>query len=420
MKILVIGSGRREHALVKSFKLSPLVSEIHVIPGSDGMAQEALCHPEISWKNFESIKHFCLQFNIDFVMIGPEDPLVAGLTDYLRQHGIHAVGPDIEAAQLEGSKITSKQFMIDAKISTAFSKVVQSIQDIKTHLPLFTPPYVLKADGLCAGKGVFICDTEAELINAAELLFEKKIFQKAGEKALLEQFTKGFEISLILLTNGSDYHILPLAQDHKRLMDNQKGPNTGGMGTVAPVELEPSVMKILIEQVVEPSISQIRKQQMTYRGLLFIGLMMTEEGPSVLEYNTRFGDPETQVLLPLIESDTADLFYHLAKGELKKIHYKKASAACVVKSALGYPDTPRTGDKITGLPIEDSATGWVIFSAVKKEDQQYFTNGGRVLSAVGVGANLSEALKEAYRIANQVSWSDCHQRSDIGAAQLKN
>jgi len=414
MKILVIGSGGREHAIIKSFKHSPLVHEIHAIPGSDGMAQEALCHPEISWKNFDSIKKFCLQFNIDFVMIGPEDPLVAGLTDDLREHGILVVGPDREAAQLEGSKIKSKQFMIDAGIPTAFSKVVESVQDVKNHLHQFTPPYVLKADGLCAGKGVLICDTESELIEAAESMFEKKIFHTAGERALLEQFTSGYELSLILLTNGTDYELLPLAQDHKRLFDHQKGPNTGGMGTVAPIEIEKSKLDQIIEKVVRPSIKQIQKQQMTYRGVLFIGLMMTDKGPSVLEYNTRFGDPETQVLLPLIESDTADLFFHLSKGTLKKIHYKKTAAACVVKSAIGYPESPRTGDTITGLPIEDSTTGWVIFSAVKKINQQYITNGGRVLSCVGVGTNLQEAIHEAYRLSEKIKWSDCHQRSDIG------
>lgn len=419
MKILVIGSGGREHALVKSFQHSPLVSEIHAIPGSDGMAQEALCHPELSWKNFDSIKQFCLQFNIDFVMIGPEDPLVAGLTDYLREHGILAVGPDHEAAQLEGSKIKSKQFMIDAGIPTAFSTMVQSVQDVQMHLHQFTPPYVLKADGLCAGKGVLICDTEAELVNAAQLLFEKKIFGAAGAKALLEQFTPGYELSLILLTNGVDYEVLPLVQDHKRLNDQQQGPNTGGMGAVAPVDIEKATLDQLIQKVILPSIKQIQKQQMTYRGVLFIGLMMTDQGPSVLEYNTRFGDPETQVLLPLIESDTADLFFHLAKGVLKKIQYKKASAACVVKSAVGYPETPRTGDKIHGLPVEDSATGWVIYSAVKKSDRQFYTNGGRVLSCVGVGTNLKEALQEAYRLSEKINWQDCHQRNDIGHGQLK-
>lgn len=419
MKILVIGSGGREHAIVKSFKHSALVQEIHAIPGSDGMAQEALCHPDISWKNFESIKKFCLQFNIDFVMIGPEDPLVAGLTDELRQHGILVVGPDREAAQLEGSKIKSKQFMIDAGIPTAFSVVVESVQDVKMNLHKFTPPYVLKADGLCAGKGVFICDTELELIQASELMFDKKIFQSAGEKALLEQFTKGYELSLILLTNGIEFELLPLAQDHKRLFDHQKGPNTGGMGAVAPIEIEKSLMFQIIEKVVRPSIQQIQKEQMTYRGVLFIGLMMTENGPSVLEYNTRFGDPETQVLLPLIESDTADLFFQLSKGTLKKIHYKSAATACVVKAANGYPEAPKLGDPINGLPIQDSATGWVIFSAIKKSNHQYLTNGGRVLSCVGIGSNLKDAVQEAYRISAQIEWFGCHQRSDIGHDQLK-
>jgi phosphoribosylamine--glycine ligase len=415
VKILIIGSGGREHALVKAFKLSPQVGEVHVIPGSDGMSQEALCHPHISWNNFSSVIQFCNQFAIDFVMIGPEDPLVSGLTNALRQHGILTVGPDQEAAQLEGSKIFSKNFMKTAGVPTAFSIEVDSVSKTLEALPQFTAPYVLKADGLCAGKGVFICKNQDELKSAAELLFEKKIFGNAGSKALLEQFTPGFELSLLVLTNGQTFEILPIAQDHKRLNDHQTGPNTGGMGTVAPVQISETIKTQIIDQVIKPSIAEIEKRQMTYRGVLFIGLMMTDHGPSVLEYNTRLGDPETQVILPLLGNDVAELFYSLSKGKLESLKFKSLAATCVVKSSAGYPDSPSLGDPIEGLPFQDSPNGWVILSAVKKHGHQFVTNGGRVLGCVGIAETSKKATEEAYLIASKIKWKGCHQRNDIGA-----
>lgn len=414
MKILIIGSGGREHALVKAFKLSPQVGEVHVIPGSDGMSQEALCHPHISWNNFSSVIQFCNQFAIDFVMVGPEDPLVSGLTNALRQHGILTVGPDQEAAQLEGSKIYSKNFMRDAGIPTAFSIEVDSVSKTLEALPQFTAPYVLKADGLCAGKGVFICKNEAELKSAAEFLFDKKIFGSAGSKALLEQFTSGYEISVLILTNGKSFEILPIAQDHKRLNDHQTGPNTGGMGTVAPIQISEILKNQIIEKVIKPSIVEIEKRQMTYRGVLFIGLMVTDQGPSVLEYNTRLGDPETQVILPLLNNDVAELFFSLSKGKLDTLKYRNLAATCVIKSSAGYPDSPSLGDAIDGLPFQDTPNGWVILSAVKKQGHQYFTNGGRVLGCVGIAESSKKATEEAYLIASKINWKGCHQRNDIG------
>lgn len=414
MRILIIGSGGREHALVKAFKLSPSVGEVHVIPGSDGMAQEALCHPHISWSDFPSVVQFCNQFAIDFVMIGPEDPLVSGLTNALRQHGILTVGPDQEAAQLEGSKIFSKNFMKAAGIPTAFSVEVDSVSKTLEALPQFTSPYVLKADGLCAGKGVFICKNQDELKLAAELLFEKKIFGKAGTKALLEQFTSGYELSLLILTNGQSFEILPIAQDHKRLNDHQTGPNTGGMGTVAPVQISETLKSQIIDQVIKPSITEIEKRQMTYRGVLFIGLMMTDLGPSVLEYNTRLGDPETQVILPLLGNDVAELFFSLSKGKLEPLKHRNLAATCVVKSSAGYPDSPSLGDVIEGLPFQDTPNGWVILSAVKKQGHQFLTNGGRVLACVGIAETSKKATEEAYLIAAKIKWKGCHQRNDIG------
>lgn len=418
MKILIIGSGGREHALVKAFKLSPLVTEIHAIPGSDGMSTEALCHPNYQWRDFESIVQFCIQYTIDFVMIGPEDPCVLGLTDYLRERGILVIGPDKQASQLEGSKIFSKNFMLQAKVPTAHAKVVESVEQALCESQGFTPPYVLKADGLCAGKGVFICDNQDELKNAASQLFEKKIFGQAGNKALLEQFTPGYELSVLLLTNGTDFQMLPIAQDHKRLLDGQKGPNTGGMGTVAPLEISKKLYEKIIEQVILPTLHELQRRQMLYRGVLFIGLMVNSESPSVLEYNTRFGDPETQVILPLLDTDIAKLFFELSKGNLKTFNTKNLHAACVIKASHGYPEEPKIGDTINGLPNSDTTTSWVIHAGTKKRQGQFVTHGGRVLGCVGIGQSLEAALVEAYQLAGKISWEGSHQRSDIGRTKM--
>ena len=414
MKILVIGGGGREHSLVKAFKLSPLVTEIHAIPGSDGISKEALSHPNIDWHNFESIVQFCVQYNIDFVMIGPEDPCVLGLSDYLRERGIFVVAPDKQAAQLEGSKIFSKEFMNRAGVPTARSVVVDSVTSCLEKYRSFTPPYVLKADGLCAGKGVFICNTQEELKSAAEDLFEKRIFGNAGARALLEQFTSGYELSVLLLTNGRDFQLLPIAQDHKRLFDNQKGPNTGGMGTVAPLKVSPELMNQIVENVIRPTIQEIEKSQMLYRGILFIGLMVNENGPSVLEYNTRFGDPETQVILPLIDADTAQLLFELSKGILKNFKFKAGAAACVIKAAEGYPENPIKGDLIHGLPNSDDSSNWVIHAGTRKTSEGFVTQGGRVLGCVGIGESIKTAVEMAYRLSNKITWRGCHQRTDIG------
>jgi phosphoribosylamine--glycine ligase len=414
MKILVIGSGGREHALVKAFKLSPRVTEIHAIPGSDGISREALCHTEIEWRNFESIVHFCIHYNIDFVMIGPEDPCVLGLSDFLRERGIFVVAPDKQAAQLEGSKIFSKDFMLRAGVPTAKSVVVDSVSTCLEQSQNFTPPYVLKADGLCAGKGVFICDSKEELKAAAIELFEKQIFGKAGARALLEQFTPGYELSVLLLTNGRDFELLPIAQDHKRLLDGQNGPNTGGMGTVAPLVVSSELMHQIVERVVRPSILEIEKSLMLYRGILFIGLMVNENGPSVLEYNTRFGDPETQVILPLLDSDVAELLFELSKGNLRKIKIKAGATACVIKAAEGYPENPVKGDLIHGLPESDGASSWIIHAGTRRTEAGFVTNGGRVLGCVGIGTDIKDAVQNSYLLSGQVNWRGCQQRRDIG------
>ena len=415
MKILVVGSGGREHALIKSFRLSPQVTEIHAIPGNDGMNKEALCHPDISWKDFEAVVHFCAIHEIDFVFIGPEDPLVAGLSDFLRTRGIHCIGPDQEAAQLEGSKIFAKLFMQEAQIPTAKFVVVESVQQTLDASKNFTPPYVLKADGLCAGKGVSICKTLGDLQNAAHDFFEKKIFGAAGARAVLEQFMPGFEISYTVLTDGEKYFSLPIAQDHKRLKDDDQGPNTGGMGTVAPVVIQKDWEDQIRTRIVEPTLKHMKTRNFLYRGIVFIGIMMTDAGPQVIEYNTRFGDPETQVILPLIDGDLAVLFCELAKGKLVNVKVKNISATCVIMAAAGYPEAPQKGVALHGpLDLHDQ-NQWVIHAGTKKVDGEYFTNGGRVLGCVGIGSTIQASIAEAYKLTALISSQGIQFRKDIGA-----
>ncbi len=434
MNILVIGSGAREHALIKSFRLSASVQKIFAAPGREGFLPDA--QPiTLDWKKTEQIIHFCKSENINFVFIGPEDPLVFGLADDLRKNGIPAVGPDKNAAQLEGSKILSKNFMNEANIPTAYSVVVNSVQQVKKSLHLFTPPYVLKADGLCAGKGVFICKNEHELIDSAAAIFEKKILGTAGASALLEQFSPGWELSYLVVTNGEHHITLPLAQDHKRLLDDNKGPNTGGMGTVAPLQIDSSLRNEIESKIVLPTLKQIQKNNWTYRGIIFIGIMVTPEGPSVLEYNVRFGDPETQVILPLIASDTVDFFHQVSQGRLPPLRFHDESAACVVLAAQGYPEQPQKGLILSGHLAQESDdtaidsvvagqkqisstskqyTSYVLHAGTKKTSEGFITDGGRVLNCIGLGKTTDEALTNAYASVKKYLSEGLIFRKDIG------
>lgn len=413
MNILVIGQGGREHAIIKEIKKSKELKNIFVAPGNDGIALDATCL-KIDVNNFEHIFHVCTENQIDFVLIGPEEPLVNGLADYLRDKNIPVFGPSKLGAQLEGSKIFAKKFMVEAKIPTAKYQTVSSVDECKKISSNFTPPYVLKADGLAAGKGVYICKTMNELEIAASELFEKKILGTAGEKAIIEQFTPGWEMSLLLLTNGNEYELLPIAQDHKRLKDKNEGPNTGGMGTIAPLKINPSIINKIKEQVIEPTLRLIKQKNILYRGVIFLGLMIHEDQISVLEYNVRFGDPETQVILPLIDNDLAVVFNKLANGELEKIKFNNKSACCVILAAEGYPNNPKKNVEIFGELQAMNSDSYFVHAGTTKKNNTWLVNGGRVLGAVGVGNTPDEAIKKAYSFSNNVSWPGIQKRSDIG------
>jgi phosphoribosylamine--glycine ligase len=418
MRFLVLGQGGREHAIVHALKFSPVVSEVHAIPGSEGIAQEAICH-KLDFSNSTEVETFFGRHKFDCVVIGPENYLVQGLSDQLRALGLNVVGPSQIAAQLEGSKIFSKEFMVQAGVPTAKYETVQDVEGTLKAAQRFQPPYVLKADGLAAGKGVFVCANLTELKSSAEFLFEKNGLGQAGRRALLEEFQPGYEISYLILTNGSEFQALPLAQDHKRLKDGDQGPNTGGMGVVGPVTISPELRQQIETEIVQPTLRHLSGGGLLYRGVLYIGLMITPEGPRVIEYNVRFGDPECQVILPLLNGDWAEVFLKLAKGELTEMRWKPMHTACVVLAAPGYPENVEKGVIIEGDLGHQSATSYFLHAgAARNPGGEWITQGGRVLNAVGSGNSLREALKAAYEQTTHVNWRGLRMRKDIGAKLL--
>ncbi len=415
MKVLVIGQGAREHALVRALRLSASVTEVHVAPGSAAMAKEALVH-EVSSSDSEALSKLVKKTAIDLVVIGPEQPLAEGLADDLRREGVAVFGPSGEAARLESSKSFAKEFMIEAGVPTARYQVVTSQQELKGALADFEPPYVLKADGLAAGKGVFICASLEEALQVGRDLFERKILGPAGEKVLIEEHQQGSELSFLCLTEGTDYRLLPLAKDHKRLNERDQGPNTGGMGAVAPVSIAPELLEQIESQLVAPSIRQLQAMGLLYRGVLYIGVMVTPKGPKVLEYNVRFGDPEAQVVLPLLEGDWGQVLMAVARGELPEPAWKPIATATVVLAAENYPASPVKGTPIEGDVFFETPSSYFLHGGTGRNSQTeaWVTQGGRVLNALGLGSDLKEALANAYHQADQVKWPGMQLRRDIG------
>jgi len=336
MNVLVIGKGGREHAIVKALSFSQSVSELHCAPGNEGMKKDAFIHA-LDLDNLDELKTFINQKRINLVVIGPENYLVSGLADHIRSWGIKVFGPSKEGARLEESKVFAKEFMQAANIPTAKFEVVNSVESTLSAAKNFKAPYVFKADGLAAGKGVSICQTLKELKAVAIKCFEDKVFGASGDKALLEEFQPGYELSFLIVTNGKEYQAMPLAQDHKALLEGGKGPNTGGMGVVAPLKIHVNLEKDIHEKILKPTVDHINKSSIDFRGVVFVGLMVTENGPIVIEYNVRFGDPETQTLLPLLDGDWGEVFSDIADGVVKPLSWKTQCISCVVLAAENYP-----------------------------------------------------------------------------------
>lgn len=422
MNILIIGSGGREHTLAWKMGQSPLCDKLFVAPGNAGTATIAT-NLAVGVEDFEGLKKHILAEEIKMVVVGPEVPLVAGIRDFFEQDeqlkNIHLIGPGKEGAQLEGSKDFSKAFMKRHKIPTGAAKTFtrDSLEKAKSYIDELPTPIVLKADGLAAGKGVLICQSNEEAHIALEEMLVDEKFGQASQKVLIEEYLDGTELSVFVLTDGKDYVILPEAKDYKRIGEGDTGLNTGGMGAVSPVRIaDKDFMQMVEDRVVKRTIAGLQQDKIPFQGFLFIGLMKIKGEPYVIEYNVRLGDPETQVVIPRIENDLTALFLATAEGRLSEesIQTRSQAAATVVMVAGGYPEAYDKGEPISGLQ-EPLAEGTFVFHAGTREQQgKVLSNGGRVLTVTGMADTLKEALDKAYQHLEKISWKDHNYRRDIG------
>ena len=411
MNVAIIGSGGREHSLVKALNQSSKVSQVFCIPGSDGISHEATCLAG-DIMNTSSIIKILKAHDIKFVVIGPEAPLVSGLAGDLRENEFIVFGPNKEGADLEGSKIFSKHFMQKAGVPTARFKEAQNKTQALKVLDDFEFPVVVKADVLAAGKGVIICKDQKDYESALHKIFDQKVF--GDTSVVIEEFISGWELSYIIVTDGENFEVCPLVQDHKALKDKGLGPNTGGMGVVGPIEIPEKLDHQIRSTIVQPTLTQLKSMGIDYRGALFIGLMIHKGQAYVLEYNVRFGDPETQIIFPLMKSDAFDVLYSAAQGKLNELEVKRAYAACVVLAAEGYPENPIKGSVIEGLNFEPLKDCYFIASGVKKSEEGYRVSGGRVLGAVAIAETMDQAINKSYELSEKVYWKGLQKRSDIG------
>jgi len=423
-RVLVVGSGGREHALVWKIARSPQVGAVLAAPGSDAMAELATCHPEVKAGDLDGLLALAQAESIDLVVVGPEDPLAAGLADRLREHGIAVFGPSGAAAQLEASKTFAKEFMARHGIPTAGFAVFEDREAAVAHVRERGGPCVVKADGLAAGKGVFVCDGPAEAEAAlAEIMGERR-FGEAGARVVIEDRLQGEEASYYALSDGEHVVTLAPAQDHKRALDGDRGENTGGMGAYAPAPVvTEAVEKRILEEVVHPAIRGMAADGHPYQGVLFVGLMIAADGaPHVIEFNVRFGDPETQPLMLGLDGDLLPLLEASARGGLEQaapIGFRDA-AVCVVLASGGYPRGYETGKAIAGLDAAGADEQVVVFHAGTRRGAAggYETAGGRVLGVTARGASVAEARERAYAAADRIAFEGCHLRRDIGDRAL--
>lgn len=416
MKVLIIGSGGREHAIAYSLSKSKKVTEIHAIPGNPGIANIGTCHAG-SVTDIAAIKEFVKNNNIDFTVIGPEDPLCLGLANELEAIGCPVFGPQQKAAQLEGSKAFSKEFMIKHNIPTAAYKEVNSYDEAVSTLSEFTYPVVVKADGLAAGKGVVICEDKAQAIDALKDIMTDKTLGEAGNKVVLEEFLTGFECSLLCFTDGKTIVPMVSAKDHKQVFDGNVGPNTGGMGTVSPNPfLMDGIEENIKSTILDPFMAGLAADEMDFRGVIFIGLMIENNEAKVLEFNVRFGDPETQSILLRLDTDLMEIFEAVSKYELDKVDvkWKKEHVACLVLASGGYPGNYEKGIEINNL--DKVADDIIVFHAgtAFNKDNKVVTNGGRVINICALGSSLEETRNKVYEAAEIIDFSGKYYRKDIG------
>ena len=418
MNILVIGSGGREHALYWKLSESPQTEQIYAIPGNPGMGASAA----IALDDHAAILRFVKEHEIGLVVVGPEVPLMNGLVDELEAAGIRAFGPRANAAEIEGSKSFAKDLMKKYGIPTARYEVFTAAEPARAYIRQEGAPIVVKADGLAAGKGVIVAMTEQEALDAVDAIMEDHSFGDAGARVVIEEFMEGEEASLLAFTDGTTIRPMISAQDHKRAYDGDRGPNTGGMGTYAPAPvMTPEMTERAVEEILKPTIAAMAKEGRVYRGCLYLGLMVTSDGPKVVEFNARFGDPETQVVLPLLDSDLVAIMCACADGTLADvpIRWKDGAAVCVVLASGGYPGHYEKGQEIHGLADAEAMGALVFHAGTAMKDGKLVTNGGRVLGVVGRGADISSAVDAAYAAAAKISFKDAYYRKDIAHRALE-
>lgn len=416
MRILVVGKGGREHAICWKLSFSNEVSKIYAAPGNAGIAELAEV-VNIGTDDLKSLAEFAMNNSIDLTVVGPESPLTLGIVDEFESRGLRIFGPSKKASVIEGSKAFAKDFMQRYHIPTASFKIFSEHFEALDFVKSAGYPLVVKADGLAAGKGAIICQSSDDACNAVEKLMVQKMFGSAGMKLVIEEYLEGEEVTLMAFTDGKNIVPMVPSQDHKRVFDGDRGPNTGGMGAYAPAPLiDQKMMKTVNDLILEPTIRGLAAEGRTYRGVLYVGLMITDRGPKVLEYNCRFGDPETQAVLPLLETDLAAIFADIAEGFIHPddVKWSDKAAACIVLASGGYPENYQSGFPINGLENIKKGEGLVFHAGTVAKDGKFYTAGGRVLGVTGIGQNLKEALHNAYRCVDKISFEGMHYRKDIG------
>ncbi len=423
MKVLVVGGGGREHAIIRKLKESPQVTELYAAPGNGGIGYDAVCVP-IGATEVERLCAWAEENRMDYVVVAPDDPLAMGLVDLLEEKGIPAFGPTAAAARIESSKAFAKDLMKRYHIPTARYETFTEVEKARAYLEANSDwPVVIKADGLALGKGVLICEALSQALSAVEEMMVGGKFGNSGNTVVIEEFLTGPEVSVLAFTDGETVAPMVSSMDHKRALNGDRGLNTGGMGTVAPNPYyTPEIAAECMEKIFRPTVAAMNAEGRTFRGCLYFGLMLTPDGPRVIEYNCRFGDPETQVVLPLLKSDLYTVMQAVTQGRLKDVEVKfsDGAAACVILASGGYPERYEKGRAIAGLwegqLPEGGAT--VYHAGTAQTDQGIVTAGGRVLGVTAVGETLSEALAQSYDAVKKISFAGMHMRTDIGARAL--
>ena len=416
MRVLILGSGGREHALAWKIAQSPKVNKIYCAPGNAGTASVAE-NIDISPDNIQALLNFALIKGIGLTVVGPEQPLVKGIADSFEESGLRVFGPSQRAAEIEGSKVFCQDFMKKYGLSTGRYESFNSLDQVK----LFTKedePVVVKASGLASGKGVVLCRNGKEARSAIQSIMQGKVFGNAGDQVVIEEFLTGQEVSLLAFTDGKTILPLESAQDHKAAFDDDKGPNTGGMGAYSPAPIfTDELKKKVVDEIMIPTVRAMAKEGRYYRGILYAGLMLTESGPKVLEFNARFGDPETQPIMMRIKNDIVPIFEACIDGTLatQTLQWKPESTVCVVMAAKGYPGSYEKGNEITGLNLDENQQAMVFHAGTKLDNGKVLTNGGRVLGVTALGLNINQAIKNAYSVVDKIKWDGIHFRKDIGS-----